>query len=171
MRRLNLGSSTGGVLCLIFGIWLLHQSSELDVETAARVGGGIGAADYPIILAVSVLVLALVLVLQGVFPRFAEEDDSDLAAPANATETKPSYARPALAFATLVLFTLLFNPVGYLIVTPIALVALMRINGEQRWGLMVVSAVAWTAVLFVLFRFGVSLVLPEGLLGDFGIVI
>ena len=170
-RRLKLDSLVGGLFCVAFAAWLLYQTFQLDVETAARVGGGIGAADYPTILAVSALVLSLVLILQGLFARFAEEVDGDEAALAMAGDAKQSYSRPALAFATLILYALVFEPVGYLVATPVVLVALMRITGERRWTLMVASAVSWTIALFLLFRFGVNLVLPEGLLADLGIVI
>lgn len=170
-RRFKLDSLIGGLFCFAFAAWLLHQTLQLDVEAAARVGGGIGAADYPTILAVTALMLSLVLILQGLFARFAEEVDGDETAPGMASDAEQSYLRPTLAFATLVLYALLFEPAGYLVVTPVALVALMRITGERRWTLAVVSAVCWTIALFLLFRFGVNLVLPEGLLADLGIVI
>jgi hypothetical protein len=46
------------------------------------------------------------------------------------------------------------------------LVLLMRLTGERRWWLTVPSALLMTILLYGFFRYGMNLVLPEGLFGE-----
>jgi putative tricarboxylic transport membrane protein len=71
-----------------------------------------------------------------------------------------------LALALLCGFTLLLEPLGFLIAMPVMLVLLMRLTGERRWWLMVASALLMTILLYGFFRYGMNLVLPEGLFGE-----
>lgn len=66
--------------------------------------------------------------------------------------------------ALLIAYVLLLEIVGYLLLTPVALIALAGFLGFRRWVLLVVVAVAFTAIVYVGFRYGMKIFLPEGLL-------
>lgn len=155
---------------LAFGVGLLALTLTLDVELQREVGGAIGPAAYPGLLAVLIIVLALILVVRAVrggvaqaMPETAgdgELDDSVLASGA------PNRRGVVLTLGLLCLYTLLLPSVGYLLATPPALVGLMLLTGERRWLLMIIGALVLTGALYLFFRYGMSLVLPEGLLGE-----
>lgn len=148
-----------GLASLAFGAGLLALTLQLDVDLQRNVGGAIGPDAYPGLLAAAILLLSLLLLWQAA--RQAEPD-TDQAAPAD----RAGYRRVALALALLCGFTLLLEPLGFLIAMPLMLVLLMRLTGERRWWLMVASALLMTIVLYGFFRYGMNLVLPEGLFGE-----
>ena len=151
----------GGLVCLGFGAWLLYQTFLLDVEVAERVGGGVGADGYPLLLAVTTIALAIFLTFQAVLGR---EGQTPAEPPGMQSGEPPVFKRAVWCFLSVVIYTVLLLPIGYLITTPILLVVLMRILGERRWVVPVVTALLLTLVIFVAFRYGVNIVLPEGVL-------
>lgn len=72
--------------------------------------------------------------------------------------------RVAGAAAILIAYTLLLEIVGYLLLTPVTLVALCVFLGFRRWSVLLLTAVAFTGLIYVGFRFGMKILLPEGLL-------
>jgi putative tricarboxylic transport membrane protein len=145
-----------GLASLAFGLGLLAMTLRLDVDLQRNVGGAIGPDAYPGLLAAAIVLLALVLLGQAARARLESEPDSDRA----------GYRRVALALALLCGFTVLLKPLGFLVAMPAMLVLLMRLTGERRWWLMVASALLMTFVLYGFFRYGMNLVLPEGLFGE-----
>jgi len=161
--RLEKKEIIGGLACLGFGAWLLYQTFLLDVEVAKRVGGGVGADGYPFLLAVATIGLAIFLTLQAVFGR---ERQTPAEAPGIQGNEPPVFKRAVWCFLSVVIYTALLLPIGYLITTPILLVVLMRILGDRRWVVPLVNALLLTLGIFVAFRYGVNIVLPEGVLGN-----
>lgn len=152
-------------MCLGFGAWLLYQTFLLDVEVAKRVGGGVGADGYPLLLAVATIALAILLIFQAVLGRASQV----LGEPLGMQSSEPPvFKRAVWCFLSVVIYTVLLLPIGYLITTPILLVVLMRILGDRRWVATSVAALLLTLVLFVAFRYGVNIVLPEGVLRYLG---
>jgi len=150
-----------GLASLAFGLGLLALTLQLDVDLQRNVGGAIGPEAYPGLLAAAIVLLSLLLLWQAARGRV--EADPDQAPPA---ERSAGYRRVALALALLCGFTLLLEPLGFLIAMPLMLVLLMRLTGERRWWLMVAAALLMTIALYAFFRYGMNLVLPEGLFGE-----
>jgi len=155
---------------LAFGVGLLALTLTLDVELQRQVGGAIGPEAYPGLLALLIIALALLLAVRAArggtsrtAPEIAGTDELDDAVFASGA---PNRRGVVLTLGLLCLYTLLLPPVGYLLATPPALVGLMLLTGERRWLLMIIGAVLLTAVLYLFFRYGMNLVLPEGLLGE-----
>lgn len=67
--------------------------------------------------------------------------------------------------AILVAYAVLLEPVGYLVMTPIVLVALCAFLGFRQWVMTCVTSVIFTAVVYYGFRYGMKILLPEGLFG------
>ena len=153
-----------------FGVGLLALALTLDVELQRQVGGAIGPEAYPGLLALLIIVLALVLVVcaarggaAGTAPEVAGSDELDDAVLVSGA---PNRRGVVLTLGLLCLYTLLLPTVGYLLATPPVLVGLMLLTGERRWLLMIIGALVLTGALYLFFRYGMSLVLPEGLLGE-----
>ena len=67
--------------------------------------------------------------------------------------------------AILVVYLALLDLIGYVLLTPVALAGLSLFLGFRRWLTLVIVAVAVPATIYLVFRFGMKILLPEGLLG------
>jgi putative tricarboxylic transport membrane protein len=153
-----------GLAGLAFGLGLLVLTLRLDVDLQRNVGGAIGPEAYPGLLAAAILLLSLLLLWQTLRGRAEPAVLQELA---TAPDQRPAASgRVLLALLLLCAYTLLLEPLGFLVATPLLLIALMRLTGERRWWLAVPSALLMTVLLYAFFRYGMNLVLPEGLLGE-----
>jgi hypothetical protein len=73
--------------------------------------------------------------------------------------------RVAGTAAILIAYALLLETVGYALLTPVALVVLCVFLGFRRWFVLLLTALLFTALVYVGFRYGMKILLPEGLLG------
>ena len=144
------------------GAWLFRETFSFSVTASERVGGGIDAAGYPRLLAGLTMLLGLALAGRA----FWKWRTARAAAPpaAGAEGQGGGRVRAALSFAVLLLYTLLLEPLGFLLATPLAVGVLLRITGGRGAVHAAVAAIAFTAAIFVFFRYGVNIELPEGLL-------
>lgn len=168
--RIDVTSVVGAVVCLALGGWYYWETTQLDVDLAARVGGGVSAAGYPRVLAVVVLVLGAILLAVAVFRRRGGTGrpilgTGDAASAVAQGDEPPRVDRALGCLVALVILTLLFDPLGYPLAMPVLLFALMRIGGERRWLVPAASAVLLTAAVYVFFRYVLNIVLPLGVLG------
>lgn len=146
------------------GGWLFRETFSFSVTASERVGGGIDAAGYPRLLAGLTVLLGLALAGRALWKWRAA---GRAAAPGPAGDEAGQGGgrlRAALSFAVLLLYTLLLEPLGFLLATPVAVGVLLRITGGRGAVHAAIAAVAFTAAIFVFFRYGVNIVLPEGLL-------
>ncbi len=142
------------------GAWLFWQTFSFNVTASERVGGGIDAAGYPRLLAGLTVLLGIALAGRALWKwRRARPGPGG-----DAAGRGGGRVRAALSFAVLLLYTLLLEPLGFLVATPLAVGALLRIVGGRGALHAAVAAIAFTAAIFVFFRYGVNIVLPEGLL-------
>ncbi len=142
------------------GAWLFWQTFSFNVTASERVGGGIDAAGYPRLLASLTVLLGITLAGRALW-KWRAALPCPAASPAGQGGGK---LRAAFSFAVLLFYTLLLEPLGFLVATPLAVGALLRIVGGRGALHAAVAAVAFTAAIFVFFRYGVNIVLPEGLL-------
>ena len=144
------------------GAWLFWQTFSFNVTASERVGGGIDAAGYPRLLAGLTVLLGIALAGRALWKwRTAQA----AAPPATEAEGRGGgRLRAALSFAVLLLYTVLLEPLGFLLATPLAVGVLLRITGGRGAVHAALAAVAFTVAIFVFFRYGVNIVLPEGLL-------
>ena len=141
------------------GAWLFRETFSFSVTASERVGGGIDAAGYPRLLAGLTMLLGLALAGRALWRwRAAAPPAVDAAGQGGAK------ARAGLCFAVLLIYTLLLEPLGFLLATPLAVGVLLRIIGGRGPVHAAVAAIAFTAAIFIFFRYGVNIVLPEGLL-------
>jgi putative tricarboxylic transport membrane protein len=128
-----------------------------------EVGGGVGglAASplfFPRFMAVVLGVLGASLIVRGYSRSRSLANGEGFAFVAN------EGGRVAGAVAILATYAALLDTVGYVLLTPFALVALSAFLGHRRWWLMVATAIVFTALVYGIFRYGMKILLPEGLL-------
>jgi putative tricarboxylic transport membrane protein len=128
-----------------------------------EVGGGVGglAASplfFPRFMAVVLGVLGASLFVRGYARSRSLANGEGFAFVAN------EGLRVAGAVAILAVYAALLDTVGYVLLTPVALFALSAFLGYRRWWLMATTAIVFTALVYCIFRYGMKILLPEGLL-------
>ncbi|MEM7023101.1 MAG: tripartite tricarboxylate transporter TctB family protein [Pseudomonadota bacterium] len=165
MSKLALADVVPALLFLLLGGWLLRETLLIGDDFA--IGVGLHAGTYPMLLAVTTLVLAAMLLLRAVVRARSgasiapDATEQDLTAPGGA----PGVTRPRKvlgALAAVCLYTLVLHTVGFLFATPFLLAAVMLLAGERRPLFIAVTAVVLTVAVQALVFYGFAIVLPEG---------
>jgi putative tricarboxylic transport membrane protein len=98
---------------------------------------------------------------------------------ADGTEDEPdlpaSLARAVAIMALTVAYTAVFNPLGYLLATPVYVAAALWVMQERKLGAMVAISVLWTVGTWVLFSQVLAVRIPVGplrtLFREWGLII
>ncbi len=159
----GLADLVSGVLAILLGSLTMRLSFGFQIKASDRVGGGIDAALYPRLIATAVIILGLVLVVKGIQTRLTAADAASGAA--TTSGRRSWFVLPAL-YATLVVFTLVLNGVGYVVASLVLIAVILLLLGERRPLVVVVVSAAVTAGIFIAFRHGFNIVLPEGILAN-----
>lgn len=72
--------------------------------------------------------------------------------------------RMVAIFAVLIAYVLLLEPVGFILTTLACALLVMLIMGERKWFMLVLIPIALSAALYLIFRFGLNIPLPKGIL-------
>lgn len=159
--RIDLKDLCPGLCGLGFGTWLLRETYLLDVELARHVGGGMNAAGYPRLLSLLILGFSMFLVCQalirGVLRRMPPSEGTQAGDPG-------AVRKAGIAFLGFVVYTLLLNHIGFLIVTPPLLGLIIVLVGEHRKLVIAATAIPITLVLYTVIFYAFHIVLPEGVL-------
>jgi putative tricarboxylic transport membrane protein len=154
MRRRNIAAAVGLIVCgLVYGIlsWNLPERS---------LPGTPGPSFFPLVVTAMLLVLSVALLVRAlVSERAAPAPDEDAAALAVGER-----GLAAGALAVLLAYVVLLPTLGFVLATIPFFAVLMALFGERRPIPVVAGAVAMTAILYGLFRHGLGIFLPRGLL-------
>ncbi len=151
-----------GVLAILLGSLTMRLSFGFQIKASDRFGGGIYAALYPRYNATAVIILGLVLVVKRIQTRLTAAG----AATGAATPGGRSWLVLPALYATLVVFTLVLNGVGYVIASLVLIAVILLLLGERRPLVILVVSAAVTTGIFLAFRHGFNIVLPEGILAN-----
>jgi len=146
---------SGGVIFL-FGAVTAILSLQMPIGTFREAGAGL----FPLCLGILLMVLSTACMVKGLWS--AEEP---IAQRASAAE-EPGSPLPVVAFlAVMALTTLLLKTLGYLIVSFLLMVGLLRILGSRRWSLNLTLSLLTAAGSDILFVYLLKIPLPKGFLG------
>lgn len=151
----------------IIGFAALFSFVVVPAEVAAprfAVGGGLGgfAASplfFPHLMSACLAFLGTCLVIRG-HSRARNLSDGE-----GFPFVPREFTRVGGTFLILVLYSVLLEWVGYALLTPVALVALCAYLDYRTWGVVLPTALAFTAIIYGIFRYGMKILLPEGFLG------
>jgi hypothetical protein len=137
--------------------------AQINVPKIA-IGGGSGGIFasplfFPSLMAILIGVLAGSLFVRG------HSRARSLADGEGFTFEPEQLVRVGGTVALLGLYLALLETVGYLLLTPVVLMALAAFLGFRRWVMLVTVSVGFTLVVYAGFRYGMKVFLPEGLLG------
>lgn len=145
----------GAVILLARGIWPGVPTDPL------------GPRAFPIALGAGILLCGLllgaaVLLFRGVPERTGAFIESG---PAEEEEAGPfSPVRLVGAVIATGAYIAAFEPIGYLLATPVYVLAIALIHGATPRRALLVAPLFTTVALYVAFRFGLRIPVPEGLL-------
>lgn len=149
-----------GLICLAFAIGMLVLTRGLPQSPLVPIGPDF----YPRIVLIIMTVLSVMLIASDLWRQRAQAAPATVAAAA-APEVR-NYLLVAVTFAVFAGYVVLLPLAGYRVATFIFMAALQAVfetpRGARRWTVVLVSALATTAVTYVVFEHYLSVLLPRG---------
>jgi putative tricarboxylic transport membrane protein len=154
------------VFLAVFGGAVIALSGNIE---AGVYTDPLGPRVFPYALGVGITLCGL-LVGVGAFFHWQPGQAGILSDPGGAEEVERgpfSSTRLVGAVAATAIYVAAFEPVGYLIATPLYVVAILFIHGGTPWRTLIVAPVVITTVLYIMFRFALRIPVPAGVLEGF----
>ena len=108
-----------------------------------------------------ILVFLAVLMLVRTLRKTSDSGDVDRAGEVHDTaDTKKILIRSGLLVAATVIYLLLLAYIGFIIATLVYVCAVMYLLGERRWWMLVLTPVAVTLLIYIVFEIGLKVYLP-----------
>jgi putative tricarboxylic transport membrane protein len=151
------------VFLAVFGGAVIALSGEIQsgVQTDP-----LGPRVFPSALGAGIALCGLLLGIAALFR--SEPQQSGLLLDGGGTEEveKGPFSPMRLlgVVAVTAIYVAAFEPVGYLIATPMYVMAILLIHGGTSWRTLIVVPVVITTVLYVIFRFALRIPMPGGVL-------
>jgi len=152
MKKANI--IAGGIGMLISALAFVKTLSFKQFKNVP-----VGPEFFPRWLAIGLFICCLALVIQNILSKNNGEE-----APTLSLKNK-DMQRLLVGLAIILVTAFLWSILGFLIVTPFTIFALMFILGKREWIKMAIISVAVTAVVFLAFRFLLGIEMPMGFLG------
>ncbi len=134
---------------------VLMVAAHLVAARLPRVPRGLGPGDYPRVVINALLVLGALLAASGLY-QIRKKMQPDTRKYADA-ELKGVF----LLVACIVAYLVLVRNFGYLVLTPIFMVAMMYLFGLRKWVQMIVVGVLTSVVTYVIFNNFLYVLLPR----------
>lgn len=150
-----------GIFFLIFAAVMFLMSNALPPSLM----GGLGSDFMPKIIATFIAVLSILQTYSGY--KVMKQDDSP-AAEAEEAEFKPEYHRVLATIAAFTIYVFVLKTVGFIISSSLYLIIQMMVlaTKEKRSILLfAVISITISVVVYFIFRNGLSVMLPAGMLG------
>jgi putative tricarboxylic transport membrane protein len=142
-----------GVLFTLFGGWYLSLTTAAPQR---RLPYDPGIMFGPMILASGLIFLSALLILQQIVPHLPRPKE----APPDALNSR-QWLQTIGLFGLTVTYTVLLPWVGFLLVTPVYLIAAMLLSGARSRASTGVTAVIVTGVIYVSFIYFFKVSLPS----------
>lgn len=152
----------GGLVAAALVLYVVVLPAQVAIPRI-QVGGGVGGVAASPLFFPRLMAVLLGLFGALVFLRGQSRAESLRHGEGFAFGRVPA-VRVGGTVLLLVLYVALLDIIGYILLTPVVAVALMAFLGYRRWGITVAVAVLTTGIIHVGFRWGMKILLPEGLL-------
>lgn len=97
--------------------------------------------------------LSTLLLIKSLSKRGVEEETVKI--------TRKHVLGMVILFVLFIVYIVAMNLVGYLVVTPVFILAMMLISGSRKWVEMVITSIAVTALVYLVFQFVFRVQLPR----------
>ncbi|MER3388638.1 MAG: tripartite tricarboxylate transporter TctB family protein [Microcella sp.] len=157
-KRLDLSMA---IVVTAFGIFLMIAASLLSPGSIA---GPIGTGDVAFITGALTVLLGLSLVIRRLLRWRADPQLLPTEGSADVPGYSASLSRVGLVWLACVIYTVVLPWVGFLLVTPLLVGALLWLLDVRRWRHLLLLSSISTAALYVFFGLILQVRLPHGLL-------
>lgn len=154
-----------GVLLLALAVFYYLSTRDLPPPSVTE---KLGAGFFPILLTITLVVLSILLLGSSFFSRKNQDGKAAIAGGERLEEdafTAEEISYPILlsTMGLSILYVALLNFSGYLLTTPLFIIALVRILGMKQWVNIIALAAVLTAALYLLFGWALGVPLPAGI--------
>ena len=150
------GDLASGLLFLVLSVVVFAGASNLPPNLL----GGVGSDFMPKVLAVITCILSFFQIRTGIRTMRAY----DPAKEQEGGEDKPEYLRVLATIAAFSAYVFLLVPLG-LVIYLFAQIAILAPKGKRNFLLFAVIAVAVSGAVYFIFRYGLNVMLPAGIIG------
>ena len=153
------GDLAAGLLFLLLSVVIFAGASSLPPNLL----GGVGSDFLPKILAIATCLLSLLEIRAG----FRTMRTYDAAKEPESKEEKPEYLRVLATIASFALYAFLLVPVGFLVSSVVYLfvqITILAPTGKRNLLLFAIIAVVTSVAVYFIFRYGLNVMLPAGIL-------
>jgi len=140
-----------GVLGIGLGIYIFAEASTFPANMSAT---DPGAAYFPKMLAILLIALCLGLIVSSLLEKSKGEK----------LDIPPQAWHLIIAFGGLLVYCLLFKPLGFILDTLWFVFGMQYLLKERNWIKMAIVSVATTAIIYVVFSMLLYVNLPAGVL-------
>jgi len=140
------------VLLIIIGIAVIVWSIRLQVGTLLRPMSGF----FPFLVGFGIIALSLILLVQGWLGRSA------------APKAYGNWQRPLIMVVGLAVYSVILDPLGYILSTFFIAAVTLRILGVTSWKVIGASSLALSFSVYFLFTRLLGVELPAGVLSFLG---
>lgn len=149
-----------GIAAILLGIFIIFQSQGLIAKTSLDPAG---PTAIPLMMAWAMIALGIIHIIGGMFARKkAGAKDDKKSAGASLRAFLDRYRLVIVVILLGLAFYALFDILGYLIAIPLLYGSILWTMGKRDLKSVVGFNLAMTAILFIVFRFGLSVDLPLG---------
>lgn len=149
-----------GIASILLGVFIYLQGKGLTAKTSLDPAG---PAALPMMMAYAIIFLGIVHVLGGLYARKITKNDNP--SPTFAEKFRKfldRYHLVMVVFLIGVAYYFLLNVLGYPIATPLLFAGILWALGKRDLKSLLLTNLILTTILFVVFRFGLSVDLPLG---------
>ncbi|TFJ91222.1 tripartite tricarboxylate transporter TctB family protein [Lentibacillus salicampi] len=137
-------AGTMGLLALFFYIFSLSYTED--------------AADWPQLFSIILILLCVALIVDTHRNPNRETQESDKT-PQNIEQIK----KVVYAVVSSVFYLLVLNFVGFLLLTPVFLIFLLRMIGYKSWKLILSISIGTTVAVIIIFQYLLRVLIPQGI--------
>jgi len=119
----------------------------------------VGPEFFPRALAAGLFVCSAVLLIQAIFANPKKDKKAPTISPLD-----KGMQRLFAGIAIIIVYALCWEPVGFIIATPLAMAGMMLLLGYRKYLMMVIFSLATTIVVFGAFKVFLNVDMPLGLL-------
>ena len=151
-----------GIILLAVGIFytvMAQQIKQGNKLIQRNVGTFAHARIIPTLLGILLMVLAVILIIQGVL-RLKKDDEDP-----GKKMSKVDMISIALTFAAMILYIIILPKLGFILSTILYLygqITILAPKNKRNYLLFAIVAVVFTIIAFIAFRIGLSQMLPRG---------
>ena len=153
------GDLAVGIAFLVLAVAMFVMAGALPPSLM----GGLGSDFMPKVLAMAMAVLAVIQIITGLRKMKLEYTLDQLK-----EEFKPEYWRVLVTILAFTVYVVVLSSVGFMISSVVYLIVQMTVlapKEKRNYLLFAVISVAVSVVVYYLFRNGLNVLLPAGLLG------